>query len=1035
MKKIFILAGILVIPSLSFADRLGSLRSNAQVALSTQIVTGGNTNYVNVDPLSVQPGAFNISSGTVDSSLNLPYTTFGNCLETDAAGKVISAAAPCGSGGGTPGGSSGQIQYNAAGSFGGGPFWDDTNLFLGLGTTIPEAIIHQKTTSPTTLGMILHWNTFSPTSPVDFVRFRYAGGGSDTSSFGYRVANFVSGSDSDFGGTYIKDSNGNEILKMDGAGFYGLHISTGGTGKYGKGRLNVYGSANIGSPYGKSDIPPDNGLKVYGPAVFVTTMTLSGGATVQINSPSDGQILVYRSATGWWGNETPTSGGGGGGTTIWSKKDGSNLDTAVSTINFLTGGGLTATSAPGGQINIGLSPGSTYFLGLGVAATTYATQANVTQSTTQLNSQFSNYQTTGSAYATYLPIGVAATTYQTIQNVLTSTTQLNSQFANYLTTGSALVTYATQANVVQSTTQLNSQFANYATTQTTLNISNTFNNYYSSGQTQNLFNLKTVDATTYLTISSAAATYLPFAGIVAGANITLTPSAGSLTIAASGTGGSGGGTTIWSKLDGASLDTAVSTINIQSAGGITATSGPSGQINIGLSAGSTYFLGLGVAATTYATQTSVTASTTQITNNFNNYYSSGATINLFNLKTVDATTYALQTVVQQSTAQLNSQFANYATTQTTLNLSNKFANYATTQTALNITNTFNNYYSSGQTQNLFNLKTVDATTYLTISSAAATYAPYVAFDAGTNVTLTPVGNHLQISATGGGGGIVATDTPTVSGSWTFLAPVEFRSTVTWTTTGGFDLQENATFLMPRGMDVSSYTSKGSLAFDMKSLGVKVGTGTVSRFIGSQVKVTVFATTGTFTPDARMVSAKVILTGPGGSVANCTGTDSVASGGGGGGTAIRTFTHEEIGASQSVGIPAGPAAGVVGSSSTFGSYLVAGPGEIGREGTAATVALSTVPARGGNATGGDVNLTGSPGAPGIIVTTAIGLGGTGGNSAYWNSGGAIGGYVDKNANPGSAPGGGAGGCHASNATDRNGAAGGAGYAYIEEYLGG
>lgn len=484
MKKIFILAGILVIPSLSFADRLGSLRSNAQVALSTQIVTGGNTNYVNVDPLSVQPGAFNISSGTVDSSLNLPYTTFGNCLETDAAGKVISAAAPCGSGGGTPGGSSGQIQYNAAGSFGGGPFWDDTNLFLGLGTTIPEAIIHQKTTSPTTLGMILHWNTFSPTSPVDFVRFRYAGGTSDTVSIGHRAASIgLGGGASDTAGTYIKDSNGAEILKMDGGAYYGLHISTGGIAKWGKARLNVYGGAMIGVPYGRTNTVPDNGLVVNGPAVFITTMTLSGGSTVQINSPSDGQTLVYRSATGWWGNETPTSGGGGGGTTIWSKKDGTNLDTSVSTINFLTGGGLTATSAPGGQINIGLSPGSTYFLGLGVAATTYATQVDVTQSTTQLNSQFANYQTTGSAYATYLPITVAATTYQTIQNVLTSTTQLNSQFANYATT--------------QTTLNLSNTFANYTTTQTALNITNTFNNYYSSGATQNLFNLKTVDATTY----------------------------------------------------------------------------------------------------------------------------------------------------------------------------------------------------------------------------------------------------------------------------------------------------------------------------------------------------------------------------------------------------------------------------------------------------------------------------------------------------------------------------------------------------------
>ena len=70
-----------------------------------------------------------------------------------------------------------------------------------------------------------------------------------------------------------------------------------------------------------------------------------------------------------------------------------------------------------------------------------------------------------------------------------------------------------------------------------------------------------------------------FSGVlVAGSNIILTPSGNHTTIAA--TGGGGGSTTIWSKLDGSNLDTAVSTINIISP--LTATSSPSGQINIGV---------------------------------------------------------------------------------------------------------------------------------------------------------------------------------------------------------------------------------------------------------------------------------------------------------------------------------------------------------------------------------------------------------------------------------------------------------------------
>lgn len=45
-------------------------------------------------------------------------------------------------------------------------------------------------------------------------------------------------------------------------------------------------------------------------------------------------------------------------------------------------------------------------------------------------------------------------------------------------------------------------------------------------------------------------------------------------------GGGGGGTTIWSKLDGSALDNAVSTINVTAP--LTASSSPSGQINIGV---------------------------------------------------------------------------------------------------------------------------------------------------------------------------------------------------------------------------------------------------------------------------------------------------------------------------------------------------------------------------------------------------------------------------------------------------------------------
>lgn len=826
-----------MIPSLSFADRLGSLRSGAEVMLSTQ--------GVQVNPSGVQSGAFNIAGGTITGNYGQYWK-------------------------GT-GGSSNSFLY---------PYF----------TSLPRS------------------GGFGPQPQDGFLYFQ-----------GNRHSN-ISAPFGIYAGTVQPTNvNSSPIPSTEYGDVIGISLSPGNK------------SFAIGTGFSSYAAINDSSTTLAGNLVLTaydcSGNTNSGKLTVDAN----GLVSCADDISG---------GGGGGGTTIWSKKDGASLDTAVSTINFLTGGGLTATSAPGGQINIGLSASSTYFLGLGVAATTYATQAIVIQSTTQLNSQFANYATTqttlnlsntfanyvttGGADARYLQTTVAATTYQTIQNVLTSTTQLNSQFANYATT--------------QTTLNLSNTFANYATTQTALNITNTFNNYNSTGANNAIF-LRT---------------------------------------------------------------------------------------------------------------------------------------------TVAATTYALQTVVTQSTTQLNSQFANYATTQTTLNLSNTFANYATTQTTLNISNTFNNYYSSGQAQNLFNLKTVDATTYLTISSAAATYPPYVAFDAGSNITLTPVGNHLQISATGGGGGsgttimfreegsdVVASSTLNVVGSNATITDVSGVATLTITggSGSGFDIypasntiwanvgivastltttstvthsnigtltfQENTQLIMPRAMNNSTYTAKGSLSYDMTSDQVEVGTGTFARPLAGHTTTTIFLTTGTYTPHARMVTVKVTLVGTGGSTGNCAGTDSTVGGGGGGATAIKTFTRMQIGASQAVNIPAAPTAGVVGSSATFGSFLVAGPGGRALEGTAATVAISSIPGQGGIATGGDINLTGQDGTPGIIVTTAIGIGGTGG--ASYLGGGAFGGRMDVVGRAGTGYGGGAGGCHAATATDRAGASGGPGVAIIEEYL--
>jgi hypothetical protein len=213
------------------------------------------------------------------------------------------------------------------------------------------------------------------------------------------------------------------------------------------------------------------------------------------------------------------------------------------------------------------------------------------------------------------------------------------------------------------------------------------------------------------------------------------------------------------------------------------------------------------------------------------------------------------------------------------------------------------------------------------------------------------------------------------------------------------------------------------------------------FVGAAIanlkpKVTKFAASGTFTPDANCVHGYVVGIGGGGGAASLTGVAAQATGGGGGasGNTVTTFfTLAQVLPTVAVTIGAGGAGGTSGGigasggDTFFGSLLTAkggGPAPGGPSGG--------VPNAVGNI--GTIVSLGFPGGPGMqIVATAIAMGGNGGGRGGGpgaSTGGAGTGGTAGLANSGGGAGGtavvGAGGPFGS-------AAGGSGYLYVVEYL--
>ncbi len=191
--------------------------------------------------------------------------------------------------------------------------------------------------------------------------------------------------------------------------------------------------------------------------------------------------------------------------------------------------------------------------------------------------------------------------------------------------------------------------------------------------------------------------------------------------------------------------------------------------------------------------------------------------------------------------------------------------------------------------------------------------------------------------------------------------------------------------------VNNTASSGafSLYVDDFNVGPQYATGVVPQ----AETITVLSGTGTYTPPTNTYALEVEVVGSGGgggaSQATAAGQASTGGGGGGGGYAKKVIDLSTVGATSfSYNVAGTTSGGSTGSGSSFsgGSVTISVNG--GGAGAGASCATSGGPlfcsgagGSGGTASGGDLNVQGGQGSPGIILTAGQFSAGAGGNSFF------------------------------------------------------
>lgn len=237
----------------------------------------------------------------------------------------------------------------------------------------------------------------------------------------------------------------------------------------------------------------------------------------------------------------------------------------------------------------------------------------------------------------------------------------------------------------------------------------------------------------------------------------------------------------------------------------------------------------------------------------------------------------------------------------------------------------------------------------------------------------------------------------------------------------------------------SVTGNAAVGGSLTAASLMIGALSISGNI--RCNVVTFTSNGTYTKPNNLLFAIVEVQGPGGGAGSMGGVASNmawSDGAGGGGYSIKTYNASDLSSTESVGVGTGGArgasAGNKGSDGAFASTfksIVAGPGSGSFQFSPGTAAASGNGTTGGTASGGDINIPGQPGLPGIRLSGTAGHSGIGGASVLGFSGR----VVNANSGGNSGTGYGSGGSGGANFTsgDILGANGMSGIVIITEVL--